>query len=60
MMDKAKFWVALVGAIASALLTVFAQDTTVGQVLNVIVVVATAIGVYAMRNAGTGGSGSAG
>jgi hypothetical protein len=46
----AKFWVGLVGAIASSLLTVFAADTTLGKVATVVVALATAIGVYAWPN----------
>lgn len=50
--ESAKAYVALVGAIASALLGVFASDTPVGQVLTVIAVVATAVATYKVPNAG--------
>lgn len=46
-----KAYTALVGAIATALLGVFAADTTVGQVLTVLAVVATAVGTWAASNA---------
>ena len=49
-MEAAKMYVALVGAIATALLGVFAADTTVGQVLTVVSVVATAFGTWAVEN----------
>lgn len=47
---NAKAYVALVGSIASALLGVFAADSRVGQVLTVVVVVATAIGTWRVPN----------
>jgi hypothetical protein len=47
----AKAYIALAGAIATALLGVFAADTTVGQVLTVVAVVATAVGTWAIPNA---------
>jgi hypothetical protein len=47
----AKAYVALAGAIATALLGVFAADTTVGQILTVVSVVATAFGTWAVENA---------
>lgn len=47
----AKAYVALVGSIATALLGVFASDTQVGQVLTVIVALATALGTYRVPNA---------
>lgn len=49
-MEAAKMYVALVGAIATALLGVYAADTTVGQVLTVVSVVATAFGTWAVEN----------
>lgn len=54
-MDKAKFYVALAGAVATALLSVFGPDSRVGQVLTVISVVATAVGVYLVPNKVTAG-----
>lgn len=50
-LEAAKAYVALVGTIATALLAVFTADTTVGKVLVVVSIVATAIGTYAMPNA---------
>lgn len=49
-MENAKAYVALIGAIASALLGVYAVDTTVGQVLTVISIIATAIATYRVPN----------
>ena len=48
--QAAKAYVALAGAIATALLGVYTADTTVGQALTVVVVVATAVGTYAVPN----------
>lgn len=45
-----KAYTALVGAVATALLGVFAADTTVGQVLTVLAVVATAVGTWVVAN----------
>jgi hypothetical protein len=50
-LEAAKAYVALVGTIATALLAVFAGDETVGKVLTVIAVVATAIATYKVPNA---------
>jgi hypothetical protein len=50
-MKNAKAYAALAGSIATALLAVFAADTTVGQVLTVVAVVATAVGTWAVPNA---------
>ncbi len=50
-MKTAKFWVGLVGAIATSLLTVFGPDSRVGQVLVVVVALVTALGVYLVPNA---------
>jgi hypothetical protein len=47
---NAKAYVALIGAIATALLGVFAADSTVGQVLTVVSVVATTVGTWAVPN----------
>lgn len=49
--QSAKAYVALVGSIATALLGVFAADSTVGQVLVVVVALATALGTYKVPNA---------
>lgn len=48
-----KAYTALVGSVATALLGVFAADSTVGQVLTVVAVVATAIGTWAVENVDT-------
>lgn len=48
-----KAYTALVGAIATALLGVYAADSTVGQVLTVLAVLATAIGTWAVANTPT-------
>lgn len=49
--QAAKAYVALTGAIATALLGVFAADTAVGKVLTVIAVLATAVATYQVPNA---------
>lgn len=48
---NAKAYAALVGSLAAALLGVFAADTAVGQVLTVVVVVATAVATWRVPNA---------
>ena len=45
-----KTYAALVGAIATALLGVYAADTEVGKVLTVLAVVATAVTTWAVPN----------
>lgn len=50
-LENAKAYVALVGSIATALLGVFAADSTVGQVLTVVAVVSTAFGTWYVSNA---------
>lgn len=50
-MKQAKAYVALAGSVATALLGVFAADSTVGQVLTVVAVVATAFATWATPNA---------
>lgn len=50
-LEAAKAYVALVGAIATGLLGVYAADTVVGQVLTIIVIVATAVAVFKVPNA---------
>ena len=49
-LDAAKAYVALIGAICTALLGIYGPDTTVGQWLTVIVAVATAIATYSVPN----------
>jgi len=51
-MNAAKAYVALAGAIATALLGVFTADSRVGQVLTIVAVVATAVGTWAVPNGG--------
>lgn len=50
-MQYAKAYVALAGSIATALLGVYAADSTLGQILTVVSVVATAFGTWAVENA---------
>lgn len=45
-----KAYTALLGSIATALLAVFTADSTVGQVLTVVAVIATAVGTWAVEN----------
>jgi len=45
-----KAYVALAGSIATALLGVYTADSTLGQVLTVVSVVATAFGTWAAPN----------
>jgi len=49
--QSAKAYAALVGSIATALLAVFGPDTTVGHVLTVLAVIATAVTTYRIPNA---------
>lgn len=49
-MKNAKAYVALAGALATALLGVFAPDSTVGQILTVIAVAATGFTTWAVKN----------
>ena len=49
-MKYAKAYVALAGSIATALLGVYAADSTVGQVLTVVSVTATAFGTWRVPN----------
>jgi hypothetical protein len=49
-MKYAKAYAALAGAIATALLGVFAADTTVGKVLTVVAVIATCVATYRVPN----------
>lgn len=48
--EAAKAYVALVGAIATALLGIYGPDTQVGQILTVVVAIATAIATFAVPN----------
>lgn len=41
-----KAYITLVGSVATALLAVFAGTTTVGQILTVVSIIATTIGMY--------------
>jgi len=50
-MKYAKMYAALAGSIATALLGVYTADSTLGQVLTVVSVVATAFGTWAVQNA---------
>lgn len=50
-LTNAKAYVALAGSIATALLAVYGPETSVGQVLTVVSVVATAVGTWAIPNA---------
>ena len=54
-MKNAKAYVALVGAVATALLGVFAADTTVGQVLTVVAAIATSVATWRIPNGGQDG-----
>ena len=51
LMKNAKAYVALVGAIATALLGVYTTETQIGQALTVVAVIATAFGTWATENA---------
>jgi FtsH-binding integral membrane protein len=45
-----KAYTALIGAIATALLGVYAADSEVGKILTVLAVIATAVGTWAVPN----------
>lgn len=45
-----KAYAALIGSIATALLAVYASDSTVGQALTVVSVIATAVATWAVPN----------
>lgn len=49
----AKAYAALVGSIATALLGVYAADSSVGKVLTVVAVVATVVTTWAVPNTST-------
>lgn len=51
---NAKAVVSLVGAVATALLGVFAADTKVGQALTIVSIVATAFLTWRVPNADSG------
>lgn len=46
MMKAIKFWVALAGAVAGSLSTLYGPDTTVGHVITIVILVAGAVAVY--------------
>jgi Na+/H+ antiporter NhaD/arsenite permease-like protein len=48
--EYAKAYASLIGALCAALLGVYAADTTVGQVLTVVSVIATALATWAIPN----------
>ena len=50
-LTNAKAYAALVGAICTGLLGVYAADSTVGQILTVVSIVATALTTWAVPNA---------
>lgn len=52
--ESAKAIAALVGSIATALLAVYTGDTSVGKVLTVVAVVATAVSTWAVTNVPSG------
>ena len=45
-----KMYMALIGSICTGLLGVFTSDTTVGQVLTVVSIIATAVATFAVPN----------
>lgn len=47
---NAKAYAALVGAIATGLLGVYAADTTVGQILTVVTIITTAVVTWRVPN----------
>ena len=53
MLKYAKAYASLVGAVATALLGVYAADTTVGKWLTVVAVAATAVATWAIPNTDT-------
>jgi hypothetical protein len=48
--EATKFWLALIGGAASAAITVFGGDTTVGKCAAVVMFAVTAGAVYVARN----------
>lgn len=50
-MDKAKFWVALIGGAATSAMAVFGANSTIGKVATVALAGATAAGVWRIPNA---------
>lgn len=51
--EWAKAYVSLIGAVATGLMAMYGPDTTVGQVLTVIVIVTTAVATWAVPNRDT-------
>ncbi|HKE67761.1 MAG TPA: hypothetical protein VKB55_00810 [Nocardioidaceae bacterium] len=51
--QTAKTWVAAIGVLATALLGIFAGDTTAGWILTIVVAVGTVVAVYVVPNAPT-------
>ena len=51
MLANAKAYAALIGAICTGLLGVYAADSTVGQILTVVSIVATAVVTWRVPNA---------
>ena len=49
-LEAAKAYAALVGAIATALLAVYTSDTTVGKILTIVAVAATAVVTFKVPN----------
>jgi EamA domain-containing membrane protein RarD len=49
-LERAKAYVALVGAVATALLGIYGPDTQLGQWATVAVALATAFGAYKVPN----------
>lgn len=50
MLESLKFWVALIGGLATAAVTVFGGDTTVGKCASLVLAALTAGGVWVARN----------
>ncbi len=49
-LTAAKAYAALIGSICTALLATFTADTTVGKVLTVAAIIATAVATFAVPN----------
>lgn len=49
-LENAKAYVSLIGALATALLGIYGPDTEVGHVLLIVVALATAFGTWATPN----------
>ncbi len=50
-MQYAKFWVALIGGVATSAIAVFGADTAAGKVATIVAAACTAAGVYLVPNA---------